>query len=75
MQGLLAQAAAKASYRETAFPIARLHQVPAWARQLGLAARQRALAKFDERMVIEKTLAVYKELLPGFQKSPDVRRI
>lgn len=41
----------------------RLHQNPAWARQLGLAARQRAMAEFDERMVIEQTLAVYGELV------------
>ena len=46
--------------------IERLHQNPGWARQLGLAARQRAVAEFDERIVIEKTLAVYSELLPGF---------
>jgi glycosyltransferase involved in cell wall biosynthesis len=55
--------------------IERLHQNPAWARQLGLAARQRALTEFDERIVIEKTLAVYSELLPGFEKSPDVLRV
>jgi glycosyltransferase involved in cell wall biosynthesis len=54
--------------------IGRLHQDPAWARLLRLAARQRALAEFDERVVIEKSLAVYSELLPGFQKSPDVLR-
>jgi glycosyltransferase involved in cell wall biosynthesis len=54
--------------------IERLHRNPAWRHQLGLAARQRALAEFDERIVIEKTLAVYSELLPGFQKSPDVLR-
>ena len=52
--------------------IERLRQDPAWARQLGLAARQRALAEFDERIVIEKTLAVYGELLQGFQKPPPV---
>ncbi|MDR3453484.1 MAG: glycosyltransferase family 4 protein [Rhodoferax sp.] len=52
--------------------IERLHQDPAWARQLGLAARQRALAEFDERIVIDKTLVVYGELLQGFQKSPHV---
>jgi hypothetical protein len=41
---------------------------------LGLAARQWAPAEFGERIVIEKTLAVYSERLPGFQKSPDVLR-
>ena len=34
--------------------------------RLGQAARAKALAEFDERIVIEKTLAVYRELLqPG----------
>jgi glycosyltransferase involved in cell wall biosynthesis len=44
--------------------IKRLHLNPAWARQLGLAARERAIAEFDERIVIEKTLGVYGELVP-----------
>jgi glycosyltransferase involved in cell wall biosynthesis len=43
--------------------IERLHLDPAWARQLGLAARARALREFDEKIVIRKTLAVYGELL------------
>jgi hypothetical protein len=43
--------------------IERLHQDPALARQLGLAARARALREFDERIVIGQTLAVYGELL------------
>ena len=43
--------------------IERLHLDPAWARQLGLAARSRALREFDEKIVIRKTLAVYEELL------------
>ncbi len=43
--------------------IERLHLDPAWARQLGLAARERAIAEFDERIVIAKTLAVYGELV------------
>lgn len=43
--------------------IERLHLNPAWARQLGLAARARALREFDEKIVINKTLAVYGELL------------
>lgn len=45
--------------------IERLHQDPALARQLGLAARARALREFDERIVIRQTLAVYGELLGG----------
>ena len=43
--------------------IERLHLDPALARQLGLAARARALREFDEKIVIRKTLAVYGELL------------
>lgn len=45
--------------------IERLHLNPALARQLGLAARARALREFDEKIVIRKTLAVYGELLEG----------
>jgi glycosyltransferase involved in cell wall biosynthesis len=44
--------------------IRRLHAHPEWARQLGRAARAKTLAEFDERIVIERTLAVYQELLP-----------
>ena len=43
--------------------IERLHLDPALARELGLAARARALREFDEKIVIGKTLAVYGELL------------
>jgi glycosyltransferase involved in cell wall biosynthesis len=43
--------------------IARLDDDPDLARRLGLAAREKALARFDEQIVIERTLAVYRELL------------
>jgi len=43
--------------------IARLQDDPALARRLGHAARAKALAQFDERIVIAATLAVYRELL------------
>lgn len=43
--------------------IERLHLDPKLARELGLAARARALREFDEKIVIGKTLAVYEELL------------
>jgi glycosyltransferase involved in cell wall biosynthesis len=33
------------------------------ARRLGIAARQKVLAEFDERIVISRTLDVYRELL------------
>lgn len=45
--------------------IARLHDDPALASRLGAAARARALAEFDEQIVIARTLAVYQEVLPG----------
>lgn len=45
--------------------IARLCDDPALARRLGLAARSKALAAFDERIVIAHTLQVYAELLDG----------
>ena len=41
--------------------IARLADDPELCQQLGAAARQRALAEFDEQIVIEKTLGVYGE--------------
>jgi len=43
--------------------IARLQDDPALARRLGEAARLKAIAEFDERIVIERTIAVYQELL------------
>jgi glycosyltransferase involved in cell wall biosynthesis len=45
--------------------LARLQDDPALAGRLGAAARAKALAQFDERIVIAATLAVYDELLPG----------
>jgi glycosyltransferase involved in cell wall biosynthesis len=41
--------------------IRKLCSDPEWARGLGRAARERALREFDERVVIAKTLAVYRE--------------
>jgi glycosyltransferase involved in cell wall biosynthesis len=43
--------------------ISRLQDDPWLARRLGLAAREKALAEFDERIVIARTLAVYAELV------------
>lgn len=45
--------------------IARLQDNPELARNLGRAAREKALSQFDERIVIDRTLAVYRELLPA----------
>jgi glycosyltransferase involved in cell wall biosynthesis len=42
--------------------IARLQDDPTLARRLGDAARRKARAQFDERIVVERTLAVYAEL-------------
>jgi glycosyltransferase involved in cell wall biosynthesis len=46
-----------------AIAIARLLDDPVLARKLGEAARTKALAMFDERIVIARTKAVYDELL------------
>jgi glycosyltransferase involved in cell wall biosynthesis len=48
--------------RALAGAIACLQDDPALARRLGLAAREKALAEFDERIVIARTLAVYGEV-------------
>lgn len=45
--------------------IRRLHDHPGLARRMGQAARARALAEFDEQIVIARTLEVYQELLPN----------
>jgi glycosyltransferase involved in cell wall biosynthesis len=42
--------------------IAQLQDNPTLARRLGQAAREKALAEFDERFVIQQTLAVYYEI-------------
>jgi glycosyltransferase involved in cell wall biosynthesis len=43
--------------------IARFHDDPELAVKMGQAAKTKALREFDERIVIERTLAVYDELL------------
>jgi glycosyltransferase involved in cell wall biosynthesis len=45
--------------------IVRLHDDPALRRRVGAAARVKALAEFDEQRVVERTLGVYRELIPG----------
>jgi glycosyltransferase involved in cell wall biosynthesis len=45
--------------------IARLLDAPELAHKLGLAARAKALAAFDERIVIRRTLETYDEVLEG----------
>lgn len=44
--------------------IARLDDDPALARKLGRAGRAKALQEFDQRIVLDRTLAVYRELVP-----------
>jgi glycosyltransferase involved in cell wall biosynthesis len=51
--------------------MARLQDDPAFARQLGDAARRKARAQFDERIVVERTLAVYAELCTVPQASAE----
>lgn len=46
-----------------ALAIARLQDDPALARRLGDAARLKAMERFDERIVIDRTLGVYREVL------------
>ena len=43
--------------------IARLQDDPKLATRLGLAAREKILRNFDERIVIEQTIGVYAELM------------
>lgn len=44
--------------------IARLQDDPELAARLGAAACKKALTEFDEKIVIERTMAVYRELQP-----------
>lgn len=44
--------------------IARLDDDPGLRARLAAAAREKALAEFDEQLVIRRTMAVYRELLP-----------
>jgi glycosyltransferase involved in cell wall biosynthesis len=46
--------------------IVRLKNDPELCRRLGDAARRKALSHFEERSVIERTLRVYRELIPDF---------
>ena len=44
--------------------IARLQDDPVLATRLGAAARAKALLEFDERIILARTIAVYRELVP-----------
>lgn len=50
--------------------IAQLHDDPAARQRMGATSRTRALAEFDERIVIRETLAVYAELLETDSGTP-----
>lgn len=54
--------------------IARLDDDRALAQRLGAAAREHALAEYDERTVIARTLAVYRELWPAIPASAPAAR-
>ena len=56
-------------WRALADAIRRLADDPALRRRFGSAARAKALSEFDERIVIERTLAVHAELLDGMRAS------
>ena len=43
--------------------IAQLQDDPALARRLGRAAREKALAVFDERIIVARTLEFYREAM------------
>lgn len=58
--GLLIPAKDSAALAEA---IVRLDDSPGLARRLGLAARAKAQAEFDERVVIERTIQVYRSVL------------
>jgi glycosyltransferase involved in cell wall biosynthesis len=51
--------------RALAAAIIRLHEDPALRQRVAAAARTKALAEFDEQRVVERTLGVYRELIPG----------
>lgn len=48
-----------------AHAIERLASDPELCRRLGEAARRKAVERFDERSVVQQTIAVYRELVPG----------
>jgi len=55
--------------------IARLQDDPSLARTLGEAARAKALACYDERLIVARTLDVYGELLgDSLTSAPNMRR-
>ena len=61
VDGLLVPASESAPLAKA---VARLLDDPALARRFGETARDKALSEFDERKIIEATLAVYREVAP-----------
>ena len=49
--------------------IARLAQCPEDRERFGAAGRAKAIAHFDEKIVIDATLAVYRELIPIYDRT------
>jgi glycosyltransferase involved in cell wall biosynthesis len=62
--------------RSLAQAIARLQDDPDLRKRMGRASREKVVAEFDERIVINRTIGVYRELLPdfGFEAHPRVAR-
>jgi glycosyltransferase involved in cell wall biosynthesis len=50
--------------------VVRLQDAPELCATLGRNARAKALAEYDERIVIRRTLAVYRELVPSLRGIP-----
>jgi glycosyltransferase involved in cell wall biosynthesis len=58
--------------RALAEAIRYLHDKPAERERMGAAGREKVLNEFDERIVIAKTLEVYRELAPDMFGAPGV---
>jgi glycosyltransferase involved in cell wall biosynthesis len=56
--------------------IASLQDDPELRKRMGRASREKVVAEFDERIVINRTMSVYRELLPdfGLEAHPRVSR-
>ena len=54
------------NWKALAEAIEYLAEKPAIRQRMGENGRKKVLAEFDEEIVINKTLNVYRELLPGF---------
>ena len=53
--------------------IRKLVEDPEFASRLGVNAREKAMEVFDENIIVDKTLDVYRELLADFPSTPALR--